>query len=856
MVISTSEAFVKALDESHLLDPDQLAAARDAARETDDPRTLAKTLVQRELLTRWQAGQLLIGRPSFFVGKYKLIDLLGKGGMGRVFLARHTMMNRPVALKMIFEHLGQDPASLERFLVETRAIAALDHSNIVRAYNVDCEQDRYYLVMEYVEGQDLQRMVEKEGPLDFEKAADYVRQAADGLDHAHGKGMIHGDVKPANLLVNQQGVIKILDLGMARLSEDEKKADGHAPSEDQLLGTVDYMAPEQAIGGSPFDHRVDIYSLGCTFYFLLTGRPPFPEGTLHERIVKHQTQQPRNILEIRPDTPRELVRICEQMMAKDPAERFASAGEISRLLGQWRRSYQRLRRAVPLSEEEVQAMLAEEVAAGTGPEGTGGSSRIARLLSRVAKAGRNKRVTLGAVALGVVLVAALAAFLVARLGPRGGSEELASAQGQNGGKRALNKTGPDDDEDRWPGLAPIPEKPPAGPAPVAKSPPAAAKNPPPTPKAAPVPASKKPEAAPKSPEAAPKAPAGKPAGPNPAKPPAAVEPFKDFPTEVDLPVFAEKGAPPGSSLAPVALASIHAGDDIPWSVAVLGGESALKGNRRFVLQPTGGGKLADWQVGIESPLEKEAGQAGVARFWRNKESLKFQWREGAAAAPANYLRNCVLEVSVGGQSRRLALRKPLIVEPLVVDLQRGTASQVIPLDWIPEPAHLHLEVLKVEGREGYVLQPPGPLSARTPGTLLFTRKLRQGREVPAVEFRVSLAAKRPKLLVDLKLVNPPSAQLKPLPPMARGPMEATVKQLAKDVGAAQPDVKKFKMQQELEFLERQLWYDDFIRAVHRKVRLQFRLFIQVEGQAVELARSGAVRAAPEGKALGQSASGR
>jgi len=852
MAICTSEAFLKALDESRLLDPDQLAAARDAARETDDPRALAKTLVQRELLTRWQAGQLLIGRPSFFVGRYKLIDLLGKGGMGRVFLARHTMMNRPVALKMIFEHLGQDPASLEQFLVETRAIAALDHANIVHAYNVDCEGDRYYLVMEYVEGQDLQRIVEKEGPLDFEKAADYIRQAADGLAHAHGKGMIHGDIKPANLLVNQQGVIKILDLGMARLSEDEKKANGRAPPEDLLLGTVDYMAPEQAIGSSQLDHRVDIYSLGCTFYFLLTGHPPFPEGTLHERIVKHQTQEPEHILETRPDTPRELVRICEQMMAKDPAERFASAGEMSRLLGDWRRTYQRLRRAVPLTEEEVQALLTEEAAAGTGPEGTSGTSQIARLLSRVAKAGRNKPVTLGAIALGVVLVAALAAFLAGRLGSRGGGEELASSQARNEGKRILHKTALDDDEHRWPGLTSMPDKAPAGPPLVAKGPPVAAKSPAVTPKV-PAPAPKKPEAAPKTSEAAPK---GKPTGPDRAKPPAAVEPFKDFPAEVDLPVFAEKGAPPGAPLAPVVLASIHAGEEVPWSVAVLGGEVAMKGNRRFVLRPTGGGKSADWQVGIESPLDKEEGQGGVARFWRDKESLRFQWLEGAASAPANHLRNCVLEVSVGGQSRRLALRKPVIIEPLTVDLQRGGASQVIPLEWMPEPAHLRLDVLKVEGREGYVLQPPGPLSARTPGTLVFTRKLRQGREVPAVEFRVSLLTKRPKLLLDLKLLSPPTAQLKPLPPMARGPMEAKVKQLAKDVGAAKPDVKKFALQQELEFLERQLWYDDFIRAVHRKVRLQFRLFIDVGGQPVELARTGAARGAAEGKGLGQGAAGR
>ncbi len=276
---------------------------RQAASGAADAQALARQLVQQGILTRWQAGQILVGRSSFLIGRYKLIDLLGKGGMGNVFLARHTVMNRLVALKMISRQLGQDAAMKARFFAEARAVAALDHPNIVHAYSVDSEGDRYYLVMEFIEGTDLERLVQRDGPLDFELAADCIRQAADGLAHAHGKGMIHCDVKPANLLLNAQGVVKILDLGMARLVDEDPQLAGSSGGGGNLLGTVDYMAPEQALADAELDHRADLYSLGCTLYYLLTGHPPFPEGTLHERILKHQSQQPVSILESRPDAP-------------------------------------------------------------------------------------------------------------------------------------------------------------------------------------------------------------------------------------------------------------------------------------------------------------------------------------------------------------------------------------------------------------------------------------------------------------------------------------------------------------------------------------------------------------------------
>jgi len=348
--VATVAQLLAALENSNLLGPEQLARAKSVAAQHNDSQAIARILLREGLLTHWQAVQLLTGRKLFFVGKYKLMDLLGRGGMGSVFLGQHVTMNRRVALKIISRELSRDPAARDRFLAEARAAAALDHPNIVQAYSVDSEGDQYYLVMEYVDGRDLQQIVDEDGPLDYAVAADAIRQAADGLAHAHQRNMIHCDIKPSNLLVNNQGTVKILDMGLARLM-----GEGGQPgaSDEQTKGTVDYMAPEQGLGVR-FDHRADIYALGCTFYFLLTGHPPFPEGSIAQRIIKHQTQQPQGILEQRPDAPRDLVKICRKMMAKDPEDRYASADEVARALAQWKPTQPILKRAVALDSGDDQ----------------------------------------------------------------------------------------------------------------------------------------------------------------------------------------------------------------------------------------------------------------------------------------------------------------------------------------------------------------------------------------------------------------------------------------------------------------------------------------------------------------------
>ena len=326
MAVATVDEYLAALEKSNLLGGEQFANAQSLAGQFSNASDLARALARENFLSRWQAGTLLsLGkRAQLRLGKYRLIQRLGKGGMGTVFLAEHVTMNRRVALKIVPRSIAKNRASLDRFFAEARAIAALDHPNIVQAYSVDNEMDRYFIVMEYIDGQDLQRMVETNGPMEFDRAADYLRQAAEGLAHAHARNLVHCDVKPSNLLVNSQGVIKILDLGLARLNESDDGQESGGPA----MGTVDYMAPEQAMGTADFDNRADIYSLGCTLYFLLTGHPPFPEGTLAQRIVKHQTQPPRDILAQRPGTPPLLVEVCQRMMAKRPEERCQSMQEV------------------------------------------------------------------------------------------------------------------------------------------------------------------------------------------------------------------------------------------------------------------------------------------------------------------------------------------------------------------------------------------------------------------------------------------------------------------------------------------------------------------------------------------------
>jgi serine/threonine protein kinase len=309
------------------------AAHGDQALEDQDK--IADLMIEGGLITRWQADKLLAGKhKGFRLGKYKLLGQIGKGGMSSVYLAEHELMRRRVAIKVLPQNRVGDASYLDRFRLEARAVAKLDDPNIVRAYDIDNEGNIHYIVMEYVDGKDLHQLVSQNGPMDFDAAADYVAQVANGLQHAHEMGMVHRDIKPANCLVDRHQTVKLLDLGLAKLTEDDQASLTMA-NEENVLGTADYLAPEQALNSHGADSRSDIYSLGCTLYFLLTGQPPFPEGSISERLLKHQTATPESIFKLRSDTPPSLVDICEQMMAKKPDDRFQTAGDVAGRLTEW-----------------------------------------------------------------------------------------------------------------------------------------------------------------------------------------------------------------------------------------------------------------------------------------------------------------------------------------------------------------------------------------------------------------------------------------------------------------------------------------------------------------------------------------
>jgi serine/threonine-protein kinase len=336
----TPEAFQAHLASLRSLADESSSASSENQALLEDPIEICKSFETAGLLTRWQSEKILQGKyKGFFLGKHKLLGHIGSGGMSSVYLAEHIVMKHLRAVKVLPKSKLGKTSYLERFQREAKAIASLNHPNIVRAYDIDNEKDTHYIVMEYVEGVDLQVLVQKHGPLPYAIVADYIAQAAHGLQHAHDSGLIHRDVKPANLLINKDGVIKVLDLGLA-LFQDQSDASLTMEYNDKVLGTADYLAPEQALNSHTVDNRADIYGLGCTMYFLLTGHPPFPDGSIASRIVKHQNVMPPDIRVDRPDCPGELDGICVKMMQKDPKFRYPDCKTVAEVLENWLKKYQ------------------------------------------------------------------------------------------------------------------------------------------------------------------------------------------------------------------------------------------------------------------------------------------------------------------------------------------------------------------------------------------------------------------------------------------------------------------------------------------------------------------------------------
>jgi hypothetical protein len=262
--------------------------------------------------------------------RYRVVGLLGQGGMGAVYEAEHLVMQRTVALKVISSAYTARAGAVERFRREARAAARLSHPNIVAAFDAEHVGDTHFLVMEYVEGTNLSRVVKERGPLPVREACDYIRQAALGLQHAHERGMVHRDVKPGNLMLTPDGTVKVVDFGLAALTAE--RGPGGLTDENAVMGTPDYLAPEQAEDAHGADIRADVYSLGCTLYFLLTGRIPYPAPTVVKKILAHREQALPPLRQTRPDVPPELAGVVARMLAKKPQDRYQTPAEVAAAL--------------------------------------------------------------------------------------------------------------------------------------------------------------------------------------------------------------------------------------------------------------------------------------------------------------------------------------------------------------------------------------------------------------------------------------------------------------------------------------------------------------------------------------------
>ncbi len=372
----TADTFRELLFASGLLD--ELTKAKVSNLGLDmQPQAFAKLLIQKGIITAYQGDQLLRGRhKGFFIGSYKILKIIGVGGMGKVYLAQHTSLNRQVAIKVLPAKAAKDRLAVERFFREGQATAALNHPNIVSLYDFNEGAGIYFLVMEYVEGVNLQSFIDKGVPLDHKKVVSMILQAAKGLHHAHSLGFIHRDIKPANLMINKQGVLKILDLGLAKETAKTRGLTEQFGDKGSATGTVDYISPEQALG-SIADHRSDIYSLGVTFYSLLAGSPPF-SGTTAQKLMAHQLTEPTSIRMVAPHVPEYICDIVAGMIAKKPDDRFSTMQEVISALEYTKQQSNQVRTTKPLIAANTAPQAIPELTVSEEPDSSRPATRKIR----------------------------------------------------------------------------------------------------------------------------------------------------------------------------------------------------------------------------------------------------------------------------------------------------------------------------------------------------------------------------------------------------------------------------------------------------------------------------------------------
>jgi serine/threonine protein kinase len=349
------EGFLKTVLRSGLLDREQLQAAlRTVPHDRrDDPEALADHLIRTGKLSRFQANKLLQGTAlGLMLGPFQILAPIGKGGMSTVYLARDSRSQQLVALKILPPKRARaEERLLARFRREMELCQRVSHPHLAWTYEVGVCQRVYYIAMEYIPGKSLYRLVQEQGPLAVPRAARLFAEVAAALDHAHNQGLIHRDLKPSNILITPHDHAKVLDLGLALMQGEAAAEREVVGGQGYVVGTMDYLAPEQAENAAGVDPRSDIYSLGCTLYYALTGRPPFPGGTPLEKIQRHRSEEPTPLPQLNPALPPRFVGLVRKMMARKPEQRFATAAEVQAQLLPWATS----ERALPLDKPEDEA---------------------------------------------------------------------------------------------------------------------------------------------------------------------------------------------------------------------------------------------------------------------------------------------------------------------------------------------------------------------------------------------------------------------------------------------------------------------------------------------------------------------